>query len=75
MDKSADDNLGFSFTVSKKGDLVIYHWGKVATRFSRTRGVGIAEKLREGTEAEQQQLMARLTGNYKHGNERISQGQ
>ena len=72
MKALSKDDLGFSFSVSKKGDLVIYRQGRVATRFSRTRGVDIANQLEMSSFPEQQQIMARLTGNYKHGDERQS---
>jgi hypothetical protein len=61
------DDLGFSFVERKSGEIVISRWGSpVATlrgpateRFRR-----LLERLGE------QQAMARITGNYRRGNER-----
>ena len=70
MKDSVEQDLGFSFKETKAGDIIIYHHGKQATILRGNR----AEKTRGDLEAspfdEQQQIMARITGNYKRGNER-----
>ena len=38
------------------------------------KAAAFLDELAEGSEADGQQLMARLTGNYKRGNERQAQG-
>jgi hypothetical protein len=63
-------DLGFTWRQRKNGDIEILHRGRLA---STLRGNDAAEFLAEagGSELiELQPLMARLTGNYKHGNER-----
>ncbi len=51
------------------GDVVISHHGRRATTL---RGVS-AERFRADVEDDDpQELMARVTGNYKHGNERTA---
>ncbi len=67
-----NDDLGFSFTVNKNNELEIRHHGKFATKFSNDKGVKVASQLEQSGFHEQQQLMARLTGNYKRGNERTA---
>ncbi|MFM1895273.1 MAG: hypothetical protein RLZZ385_347 [Pseudomonadota bacterium] len=62
---SEADDLGFAYRASKNGDLEITRGGKFATRFSGTRGEKYASRLAELDFRGQQQLMARLTGNYK----------
>ncbi len=58
---------GFSYTTRKNGDIVISHHGRAATVL-RGRAAGrFLTKL--GTE-DAQEVMARITGNYKRGNER-----
>jgi hypothetical protein len=58
---------GFSFATRKDGDVVITHEGRAATIL---RGK-TAEKFLANLDAEDdQELMARVTGNYKRGNER-----
>lgn len=60
---------GFSYTVRKNGDVVILHHGAVATVL---RGRTAARFLEDDDGAHDQELMTRLTGNYKRGNERES---
>jgi len=61
------DPYGFSYEVRGAG-VVISHHGKQA---STLRGTAAARFLREVETGDPQQLMARVTGNYKRGNERM----
>ncbi len=58
---------GFTFDVWKTGDVVLKHHGRTATTLRGARAVAF---LAEIDEADGQELMARMTGNYKRGNER-----
>lgn len=58
---------GFDWTQRKNGDVVITHQGQVA---SVLRGNKAAAFLGDVAHEDPQELMARLTGNYKRGNER-----
>ena len=63
-------DLGFTWRRRKNGEVELLHHGRVA---STLRGADAAEFLAAadaGTLDELQVLMARLTGNYKRGNER-----
>lgn len=61
------DPHGFSYEV--RGDsIVVLHHGKHA---STLRGSAAARFLREIEKGDPQQLMARVTGNYQRGNERM----
>jgi hypothetical protein len=63
-------DLGFTWRQRKNGDVEILHKGRLA---STLRGADAADFLVEANGSELidlQPLMARLTGNYKHGNER-----
>jgi len=57
----------FAWTRRKNGDVVITHRGKSA---SVLRGSKADDFVSEAGDGDAQQLMARLTGNYKRGNER-----
>ena len=70
VSNGGSDDLGFTFRTGKNGDLEIYRHGQFCTRFGRARGSRIALQLESRMFGEQQQLLARLTGNYKRGNER-----
>jgi hypothetical protein len=63
-------DLGFTWRQRKNGDVEILHRGRLA---STLRGNEAADFLAEANGSgliELQALMARITGNYKHGNER-----
>ena len=57
---------GFEFTVTG-AEVEITHRGRRATIL---RGGAAARFLSEVDQGDPQELMARVTGNYKHGNER-----
>ena len=60
------DDLGFAYTERKSGEIVITRSGKTVTVL---RGAA-AKKFKDSLERlEPQEAMARITGNYKHGNE------
>ena len=67
--KGAD--LGFSAKAQGK-EIIIFHHGKKATTLRGRAAIDFREDLDQLSHSEQQQLMARVTGNYKHGNERTA---
>ena len=65
-------DLGFSVRQRKNGEVEVMHHGRLAATL---RGHDARDFLQEldGADADSaQQLMARLTGNYKRGNERLA---
>jgi hypothetical protein len=58
---------GFDWTRRKNGDVVITHHGRLATTL---RGDTADAFIADAGGGDEQDLMARLTGNYKRGNER-----
>lgn len=60
---------GFSYRVRKNGEVELSHGGRPA---GVLRGATAARFLAEVDSHDPQELMARLTGNYKHGNERTA---
>ena len=59
---------GFAFT-TRGAEVRISHHGRHATTL---RGSAAAEFLAEVVRVDAQQLMARATGNYRRGNERVA---
>lgn len=59
---------GFDYT-ERGGEVRITHHGRPATVL---RGARAAEFLDDVESGDPQELMARVTGNYKHGNERTA---
>jgi hypothetical protein len=65
-------DLGFSWRHRKGGEVEVLHHGRLASTLRGREASDFLAEL-EGADAEaQQQLMARLTGNYKRGNERTA---
>lgn len=58
---------GFSYELRKSGEIEIRHHGKLATTL---RGKKASRFLSDITRLPEQEVMARVTGNYKRGNER-----
>jgi len=64
---------GFTWSQRKNGDVVISHHGRVATTLRRERAAEFVDSVDgDGSSSADQEFMARLTGNYKRGNERES---
>lgn len=60
---------GFTYRVRKNGDVEMLHHGRPA---GVLRGAKAARFLIDVQDEDPQELMARLTGNYRHGNERAA---
>ena len=58
---------GFEYTERADGSVVIFHHGRVAATLRGARASGF---LADVERDDPQELMARLTGNYRRGNER-----
>ena len=61
---------GFSFSVRKSGEVEVLHHGRQATLLRAANAAKFLAKAECANEQELQQLMARVTGNYKRGNEK-----
>ena len=62
-------DLGFTY-IKRNQEFHILHHGKKATVLRGNKACDFEDDLNTLSENEMQQLMARITGNYKHGNER-----
>jgi len=70
MRDETDENLGFTFLETKRGEILIKRFGQGIATLRGNRAKAFKEDMEILGFDEQQQLMARLTGNYKRGNER-----
>ncbi len=68
QDEAAD--LGFTYLVTKSGIVFIRHHGRLASELRNADAKAFLKKIAGLDAAGEQQLMARITGNYKRGNER-----
>ncbi len=60
---------GFEYVVRKDGTVQITHDGRPATTL---RGAAARQFLADVEQDDPQELMARITGNYRRGNERTA---
>lgn len=71
-DLEQDGDLGFTFVVKKDGAVVVHHRGRLAATLRGQAALEFKDEVDGADLDSQQQLMARLTGNYKRGNERTA---
>jgi hypothetical protein len=67
-------DLGFTFRRTKAGAIAIVRGGRTVTVLRGTAAHDFAAEIGALSLAEAQQVMARATGNYKRGNERVAAG-
>jgi hypothetical protein len=63
---------GFTFEVRKSGEVVIRHFGRMAVVLRGRPATRFLTEAETADDVTLQARMARLTGNYKRGNERQS---
>ena len=68
---SQDRELGFTYRQTREG-FELFHHGRRATTLRGSKAAEFEQALAHGSPVELQQLMARLTGNYKRGNEKAA---
>jgi len=71
-EQTEENDLGFTYRTRKNGDVEILHHGRLAATLRGTNAVDFIQDVADSTAADAQQLMARMTGNYKRGNERTA---
>lgn len=72
--KQVKDEVVFSYKVTKDGKALIYWYGKQVTIMKGNKASKFISQIERADFEEQQLLMARATGNLKHGNERFVRG-
>lgn len=68
----AEGDLGFSYRTNKRGEVSILHHGKHATTLRGDKASDFLYDAATQPSDDLQREMARLTGNYKRGNERLA---
>ena len=63
-------DLGFSYSESSGPEIKIFHHGRFATVLRNLDATKFLADVLACSFEDQQQMMARATGNYKRGNER-----
>ena len=72
MTSLRNGDLGFVAETAKSGAILVYHHDRLATTLRGGKAAEFQTNMGKLTFAKQQQLMARITGNYKRGNERTA---
>ncbi len=63
---------GFTYRRKKTGEVEILHLGKLASTLRGNAAKDFVAEVEAAEYSDGQEVMARLTGNYKHGNERTA---
>lgn len=72
MTSAPAGDLGFTWRTRKGGVVEVLHHGRVASTLGGNDAEEFLSDVSALDAADAQQLMARLTGNYKRGNERLA---
>jgi len=68
-----EENLDlFSYKIAKDAKVMIYYDGKLIFTYSGKKGANLLKKLTGLSDEDQQLFLAKLTGNFKRGNERVA---
>jgi hypothetical protein len=70
MAADANVDLGFDFEARQNGDVAIFHRHRLAAILRGQAAQQFVVQANDLSDAALQQVMARVTGNYKRGNER-----
>ncbi len=65
-------NLGFSYKITKNNQVFVYRNSKKITILRGSNAIEFIEEEQSLDDNELQQILARLTGNYKRGNEKLA---
>jgi hypothetical protein len=71
-DNRDSHDLGFRWKVRKSGDIDVLHNDRLACTLRGKSASQFLARAERSSEYDAQQLMARVTGNYKRGNERVA---
>jgi hypothetical protein len=69
---SEHQSSGFTYQRRKNGDIEVFHHGKLASTLRGNKAEDFIADIESCGEDDAQEIMARLTGNYKRGNERTA---
>jgi hypothetical protein len=67
-----DIDCGFSYQATRGGDVLIQRAGRMVTHLRHGAARRFLAEVDGAEEADAQETMARYTGNYKRGNERLA---
>jgi hypothetical protein len=74
MTSTDEADLGFAYHARKNGDVEILREGRLVTLLRDKEAQTLLARIAQADFPAGQQMMARVTGNYKRGNERTARG-
>ncbi len=74
MATTTGDDLGFTYRLLGRSEVEVRHQGRLAATLRGVQALDFVAEIEGSDLRSQQQLMARVTGNYKRGNERTAAG-
>lgn len=72
MNERDKSDMAFTYRETKSGDVFILRGGRVVTTLRDDMALGFLADVAGASFEAEQQIMARITGNYKRGNERLA---
>ncbi|MCP4694571.1 MAG: hypothetical protein GY859_41460 [Desulfobacterales bacterium] len=72
MKATYSEDLEFTYRAYKNGEVLIKRNGRLAAALRGAKARDFSEEIKAVSFADQQQYMARITGNYKRGNEKLA---
>lgn len=72
IEPSEREAAGFAYRLRKNGDVEVTHHGRQAAVLRGRSAVDFVAGMARASAQDAQQVMARVTGNYKRGNERVA---
>ena len=72
MNERSANDLGFTYRQRKGGVVEVLHHGGLASTLRGVAALEFLSAVQSSQSLDAQQLMARITGNYKRGNERLA---
>lgn len=70
LEKLVEENA-FTYVESKDSKVLIYHYGKQVMILKGDKAKRLLKRLDNATDEEKQLTLAKVTGNFKRGNERL----
>ncbi len=64
----------FSYTITKAGKTMIYYKNRMVKMLTEKESKKFTSKIQNKNDFDIQLILAKLTGNFKHGNEKQSKG-
>lgn len=66
------DDEPFSYQSNREGKVMLYYQGKLVRTLNGEKALKFLAEIEDAGDSEAQLIMAKITGNFKRGNEKLS---